>query len=62
MREWLRTARVKKGFTQADVGNRVGVCESVIGKYENGKRTPTVPVAQSIAKVLGFKWTKFYES
>lgn len=57
----LREKRIKKGYTQAELGEKVSVSESSICLYESKKRLPSVQVAQRIAKVLGFEWTEFFE-
>ena len=62
MRNWLKNARVKKGMTQAALSALAGVDVTAIGKYENGKRRPSPEVAQKIASVLGFSWTRFFET
>lgn len=60
MREWLIKKREESGLSKSDLAKEVGVQVSVIGKYERGERRPSPEVAQKLAKVLKFKWTKFY--
>jgi transcriptional regulator with XRE-family HTH domain len=62
MREWLRVLREEKKMTQAGVANLVGVNVTAINKYELGKRRPSPEIAQKIAVVLGFDWTRFFLS
>ena len=33
----IKAARIAKGFTQEELGNRLGVQKSAIAKYENGR-------------------------
>ena len=33
----IKAARIKKGLTQEELGNRIGVQKSAIAKYENGR-------------------------
>lgn len=47
-------------MSQNEVANLIGVDRSTVTAYELGIRTPTPKVAQKLAKVLKFKWTKFY--
>lgn len=51
--EIIRTARMKKGLTQEELGNIVGVQKSAIAKYESGrvvniKRSILVKLAQAL--------------
>lgn len=51
--EIIRTARIKKGLTQEELGKIVGVQKSAIAKYENGrvvniKRSKLVKLAQAL--------------
>ncbi|MFH1514393.1 MAG: helix-turn-helix transcriptional regulator [bacterium] len=34
----VRLARVKKGWNQQDLGERTGIVQSLISRYENGVR------------------------
>ena len=57
----LKEKRLNKELTQAQLAEKVNLTESAICLYENHKRTPSVEIAKRIAKVLGFKWTEFFE-
>lgn len=51
--EIIRTARIKKGLTQEELGKIVGVQKYAIAKYENGrvvniKRSKIVKLAQAL--------------
>lgn len=61
MRQWLRSARLKAGLTQEQLGDLVGKDITTIGKYENGRRRPPVATAKKIAEILLLDWTLFYE-
>lgn len=61
MRLWLREYRFKQKLTQEEVAERSGIARSTYGAIETGERNATVPNAKSIAKVLGFEWTIFFE-
>jgi len=60
MRTWLKEFRLAKGLTQYDVAEKVGIERSYYTMIETGNRTPSVHVAQSIGKILGFDWTIFF--
>ncbi|WP_416861407.1 helix-turn-helix domain-containing protein, partial [Helicobacter ganmani] len=42
----LRQFREKKGLSQAELGNRVGLKQTTISQYESGSRTPTLAMAK----------------
>ena len=60
-RGWLKKIRSEKGLTQQDVADSGGFARTYYTMVEQGKRTPSVDLAKSIAKALGFKWTIFFE-
>lgn len=60
-RKWLKKIRNEKGLTQQDVADCGGFARTYYTMVEQGKRTPSVDVAKSIARVLGFEWTIFFE-
>ena len=37
---WIKEGRVKKGWTQTDLANKLGVSLQSIWAYENNKSTP----------------------
>ena len=51
--EILIAARKKSGKTQKQVAKEVGIAEVAYKTYEYGKRTPTAPTGNSIARALG---------
>ncbi|WP_342512841.1 helix-turn-helix transcriptional regulator [Sporosarcina sp. FSL K6-1522] len=61
MREWLKDKRLGAGLTQEQVAMKSGIARTTYAMYEQGERNPSVGVAVSIADVLKFKWTIFFE-
>ncbi|WP_288745491.1 helix-turn-helix domain-containing protein [uncultured Enterococcus sp.] len=51
--EKIRQLRVKQGFTQKELGERSGIGESTIRKYELGQRNPKLETLNKIASALG---------
>ncbi|MDY6290702.1 MAG: helix-turn-helix transcriptional regulator [Succiniclasticum sp.] len=49
----IAEARMKKGWTQAQLGEAVGKDGATIKKYEGGSRVPPFDVLYDICKVLG---------
>jgi transcriptional regulator with XRE-family HTH domain len=63
MREWLVSIRKEAKKSQQAVADAAGISQSYYAGIETGVRGKpvAVPVAQAIANVLGFSWTRFYE-
>lgn len=61
MRAWLKELRLEKGLTQYDVANASNIKREYYTMIEIGKRLPSVNVAKSIAEVIGFEWTIFFD-
>lgn len=53
----IREARKAKQLTQKELGEKLGVGESAVNKYETGKVNSSVETLQKIAEVLGAKLT-----
>lgn len=56
----LKEKRLEKELTQLQLAQACGCDRTTIGKIEAGSR-PSVDLAKTIADVLGFNWTLFYE-
>ena len=50
--ENLKEARLKKGISQKDVAENIGVAKSTYSLYENGNREPNVNTIKKIADYL----------
>jgi putative transcriptional regulator len=48
----LREARATRGWTQADLADRVGVTRKTINTVENGVFVPSTTLALRLARVL----------
>ena len=59
MRKWL--IELRKGYTQTQIAEAVGITQQMYSFIELGERRPSVEVAKKIASVLGFNWTRFFE-
>lgn len=49
----VRSARQRAGLSQAELGRRAGVTQSVISAYESGARQPSVPTLTRIIEATG---------
>lgn len=61
MREWFKKIRVSKKMTQAEVAILAGCSRSLVTDIENGKATPSIKTAKTLAKIFEFDWTIFFQ-
>ena len=52
MNNRLRELRADRGFSQAELGGRVGVSRQAINLIENGKHDPSLSLAFAISRVF----------
>lgn len=52
----LKSARVNKDLTQADAAKKLGISESTLRKYEQGKAFPAVPTIVKIEQLYEVKY------
>lgn len=62
MRNWLYKKRKEKGLSQQEVADFIGRTPGLYSAIELGNRRPSPEVAQKLAKLFDFEWTKFYET
>jgi putative transcriptional regulator len=55
MKNRIRVLRAEKGWSQAELAERVDVSRNSINAVENGKFDPSLPLAFRIADVFGLK-------
>ncbi|MGX9952413.1 helix-turn-helix transcriptional regulator [Bacillus subtilis] len=60
-REWLKCHRLNKGLTQKDVAAKAKIARTTYASIEQGERNAGVQTAKSIAEVLDFNWTLFFD-
>jgi len=51
----LKEARLRVGLSQADLGRRAGVTQSVVSAYESGVRQPSVPMLARLIAATGLE-------
>lgn len=49
----LRDLRIKYGYSQKEVCEKIGVSPSIVSGYESGERTPSTQVLLSLAYLYG---------
>ena len=52
MQDRIRQARIAAGFSQAELGEKVGYTKNYINLIENGKRSPSALLVSKFAEVL----------
>ena len=58
MRDWLVEIRGKR--SQQKVADQIGIAQSTYASLETGVRNPSVKMANRIAEVMHFEWTRFF--
>jgi putative transcriptional regulator len=53
MNNKLRVLRAEKGWSQEELGGRVGVSRQAINAVETGKYDPSLPLALRLARLFG---------
>lgn len=61
----LRSARIARGWTQAQLAERIGMVDSVSGatrvsRYETGQHDPDPATSEALAKALGLPVAYFH--
>ena len=55
MENRLRLLRAERGWSQAELGGRLGVSRQAINAIETGKHDPSLPLAFKLARLFGQK-------
>lgn len=53
MRNRLRVLRAERGWSQAELADRLRVSRQTVNAVENGKYDPSLPLAFAIARLFG---------
>lgn len=56
----LKELREKRGMSQSELSETVGLKQSTISQYENGTRMPPMPKAKMMADALGVTLDDFF--
>jgi putative transcriptional regulator len=55
MKNRIRVLRAEKGWSQAELAEKVGISRNSINAVENDKFDPSLPLAFSIAEIFGLR-------
>ncbi len=61
MKNRIRVLRAEKGWTQADLAQRLDVSRNSVNAIENGKYDPSLPLAFRIADVFALKIEEIFQ-
>ncbi|MBX3145134.1 MAG: helix-turn-helix transcriptional regulator [Gemmatimonadales bacterium] len=57
----LRVLRAERGWSQAELAERLGVSRQTVNAIETGKYDPSLPLAFGIARVFGQPIEKIFD-
>ncbi|HEU4740731.1 MAG TPA: helix-turn-helix transcriptional regulator [Meiothermus sp.] len=61
MKNHLRVLRAERGWSQADLAERLDVSRQTVNTIETGKYDPSLPLAFKIARVFGLTIEDIFE-
>ncbi len=61
MKNRIRVLRAERGWTQADLAERLDVSRNSVNAIENGKYDPSLPLAFRIADVFGLTIEQIFQ-
>ena len=61
MKNRLRVLRAERGWTQAELGGRIGVSRQAVNAIETGKHDPSLPLAFRFARLFGLGIEEIFE-
>jgi putative transcriptional regulator len=57
----LRVLRAERGWSQAELGGRIGVSRQAVNAIETGKHDPSLPLAFRLARLFGASIEEIFE-
>lgn len=61
MKNTLKVLRAERGWSQADLADKLSVSRQTVNAIETGKYDPSLPLAFQIAKLFGKKIEEIFE-
>ena len=57
----LRVLRAERGWSQAELGGRLGVSRQAVNAIETGKHDPSLPLAFKLAKLFDLRIEEIFD-
>lgn len=57
----IRETRKAKGYTQKEMGEKMGITEATFNRYENGTANLSIETIQKVAEAFGMKVRLIFE-
>jgi len=61
MKNRLRVLRAERGWSQAELGGRLGVSRQAVNAIETGKHDPSLPLAFRLARLFDMKIEEIFQ-
>ena len=61
MKNRLRVLRAERGWSQAELGGRIGVSRQAVNAIETGKHDPSLTLAFRLARLFGMNIEEVFE-
>ena len=61
MNNRLRVLRAERGWSQAELGGRLGVSRQAVNAIETGKYDPSLPLAFKLARLFGMPIEEMFD-
>jgi putative transcriptional regulator len=61
VRNRLRVLRAERGWSQAELGGRLGVSRQAVNAIETGKHDPSLPLAFRLARLFDMSIEEIFE-
>ena len=61
MNNRLRVLRAERGWSQAELGGRIGVSRQAINAIETGKHDPSLPLAFRLARLFELRIEEIFD-
>ena len=61
MKNRVRVLRAERGWSQAELGGRIGVSRQAVNAIETGKHDPSLPLAFRLARIFGLSIEEIFD-
>ena len=61
MKNRLRVLRAERGWSQAELGGRIGVSRQAVNAIETGRHDPSLPLAFRLGRLFGMSIEEIFD-